>query len=94
LEPQWARHEVERGRGRPRILPALTLWDAAVLSVVEGNQYQRDVWRRISDSGVWDQRRYRVCDQAVYKRLAEGGTAPLERLFQQVSTLLASRLVP
>jgi len=94
LEPAWAPHEAAGGRGRPRIVPALSLWGAVVLSVLEGDQHQRDVWRRISDTGVWDQRRYQVSDQAVYKRLAEGGTAPLEQLFSQVSSLLAPRLVP
>src|SRR4051794_25345705 len=94
LEPAWALHEATRGPGRPRIVPALTLWGAVVLSVLDGDAHQRDVWRRISDSGVWDQRRYQVSDQAVYKRLAEGGTAPMERLCGQIGSLWAPRLIP
>ena len=36
--------------------------------------------------------RFPVTDQAVYKRLHTAGTKPLERLFEQVSSVLAERL--
>lgn len=65
LEPARTPHEAARGPARPRIVPALSVWGAVVLSVLDGDQHQRAVWRRISDTGVWDQRRYQVSDQAV-----------------------------
>ena len=36
--------------------------------------------------------RFPVTDQAVYKRLHTAGTKPLERLFEQISSVLAERL--
>ena len=36
--------------------------------------------------------RFPVTDQAVYKRLHSAGTKPLERLFEQISSVLAERL--
>ena len=33
-----------------------------------------------------------MSDQAVYKRLAQAGTAPLETLFTQITTVLTERL--
>ena len=82
------------GPGRPRVLPGLLLWGAVLMSVLERQASQRAIWRRISDLGLWHYRPLTISDQAVYHRLARDGTAPLERLFAQVTTLLTQRVVP
>jgi hypothetical protein len=82
------------GRGRPRVLPALALWSAVLVGVLEGGLSQCGLWRRLTELGLWDYPRYAISDQAVYHRLARDGTTVLERLFAQVSAALAARLAP
>jgi len=80
--------------GRPRILPALALWGGLVVCVLRGFAHQTALWRLLSQRGLWDYPRFPVSDQAVYSRLATGGTAAMERLFAQVTAVLAERLAP
>ncbi|MDQ2742956.1 MAG: IS4 family transposase [Chloroflexota bacterium] len=82
------------GRGRPRILPSLCLWSGVVLCVLRGLGSQRDIWRLLAKSNLWDYPRFTVSDQAVYTRLANGGTGPLETLLDQISAVLRDRLAP
>ena len=81
-----------KGLGRPRILPAMALWGALLVCVLRGFGSQLAVWRLVSERGLWFFPRFPVTDQAVYKRLHTAGTKPLERLFEQVSSVLAERL--
>ena len=83
---------VQQGPGRPRIVPALALWAGLLVCVLRGFGTQLAIWRLLSDQGLWFFPRFPVTDQAVYKRLQTAGTAPLERLFGQISTLLAARV--
>lgn len=93
LEPDPA--EARRpGPGRPRVLPALALWSGVLVCVLRGLGSQRAVWRLLTARGLWHFPRFPLSDQAVYKRLAADGTAPLERLFVAVGRLLGARLVP
>jgi hypothetical protein len=93
LEPDAA--EAERGgRGRPRVLPALALWAGLLVCVLRGFSSRQALWRLLSGSRLWFYPRFPVSDEAVAQRLAAAGTAPLERLFEQVSALLAERLAP
>lgn len=80
--------------GRPRILPALALWGGLLVCVLRGFTHQTALWRLLSQHGLWSYPRFPISDQAVYTRLATGGTAPVERLFAQVTTVLAARLAP
>lgn len=82
------------GRGRPRILPAVALWSGLVVCLARGFSSQLALWRLLSQTRLWDYPRFAVSDQAVYARLAQGGRAPLEHLFTQVTALLATRLDP
>jgi hypothetical protein len=43
---------------------------------------------------LWEYPRFAISDQAVYKRLEQGGEAPLKWLFEQVSAVLEERLQP
>ncbi len=80
------------GPGRPRVLPALALWAGLLVCVLRGFGSQLALWRLLSDRGLWFFPRFAVTDQAVYKRLQTAGTAPLARLFGQISTVLAERV--
>lgn len=85
---------VPNGPGRPRILPESLLWIGMLVCVLRGWTSQRDLWRLLRLHGVWDHARIAVTDEAVYRRLASGGTTTLETLFTQISTRLADRLAP
>ena len=80
-----------KGPGRPRILPAMALWAGLLVCVLRGFGSQLALWRLISERGLWFFPRFEVTDQAVYKRLHSAGTEPLERLFEQISSVLAER---
>ncbi len=90
LEGMKLDHE-RKGPGRPRVLPALALWAGLLVCVLRGFGSQLAVWRLISERGLWFFPRFPVTDQAVYRRLHTEGTKPLERLFEQISSLLAQR---
>jgi hypothetical protein len=87
-------HSNPIGRGRPRILPALCLWAGVLVCVLQGWNSQLRIWRLLSGKGLWNYPRYPVSDQAIYKRLEEGGEAPLKSLFEEVSRVLEERLKP
>jgi hypothetical protein len=88
------REAARTGPGRPRVLPSLCLWAGLLVCVLRGFSSQLDLWRRLSWQGLWDYPRFPLSDQAIYTRLAGAGTAPLEALFAQISTLLAVRVAP
>lgn len=81
-------------RGRPRVVPSVALWSGMLLCVVEGFTGMRSVWRLISQSGLWRYPRFPVTDQAIYKRLAAEGAAPMRQLFVDITKVLAERLTP
>lgn len=83
-----------RGPGRPKILPSMCLWAGVLVCVLRGLPSQRAVWRQLSWRGLWSYPRFEVSDQAVYNRLERDGTTALERLFDQISTVLRERLAP
>ena len=62
--------------------------------MLRGFRAQLDLWRLLRDHGVWDFPRFLISDQTVYKRLAQGGTAPLERFLAMVTTTLREQLQP
>jgi hypothetical protein len=82
------------GRGRPRVIPAMCLWGGLLVCVLRGMGSQLAIWRLLASRSLWDYPRFPVSDQAVYKRLEEGGTTDLEHLFGQISRVLHTRLAP
>jgi len=85
---------MRKGRGRPVVLPTLCLWSSFLVGVLRGLGSQSAVWRLLSVHGLWDYPRFDVCDQAVRKRLEQGGAAAMERFFEQVTAVLVERLLP
>ena len=93
LEPDPA--EARRpGPGRPRVLPAFALWGGVLVCVLRGMTSQRAIWRLLTARRHWHYPRFPLSDQAVYKRLADADTGPLEAVFAAVGRLLASRVAP
>lgn len=84
----------QRGPGRPRALPALGLWAGLLVCVLRGFTSHLAVWRLLTGTGLWRYPRVAISDQALCHRLARDGTGPLERLFRQISAVLADRLAP
>jgi len=82
------------GPGRPRVLPAFALWGGVLVCVLRGMTSQRAIWRLLTARRLWHYPRFALSDQAVYKRLADADTAPLETVFAAVGRLLADRLRP
>ena len=89
------RVEMERsGRGKPRVLPSLALWAGLLLCVLRGFSSKLELWRLLNSGQFWFYPRFPVTDEAVYDRLKRAGTAPMEGLFQQITSLLHDRLAP
>jgi hypothetical protein len=70
------------------------LWGGLLVCVLRGFASQTDLWRLVSQQGLWDYPRFPVTDQAVYNRLADAGTAPMEQCFAHITALLGARLTP
>ena len=77
-----------KGPGAPQKLPSAALWTGLVLCVLSGVKSLRGVWRSL----VWQG--YAICDETVYDRLEEEGTAALQLLFAQISQMLLAWLSP
>lgn len=93
MEPD--RIEKERsGRGQPRVLPSLALWASLLVCVLRGFSSKLEIWRLLNSGQFWFYPRFPVSDEAVYDRLERAGSAPMEGLFQQITSLLRDRLAP
>jgi len=77
-----------RGAGRPRELSARCLWAAFLVCLLRGLHSQKAVWRLLSLGPLWSFAHSLLTAQAIYKRLDQAGTAPLEQLFAQMSQRL------
>ena len=62
-----------KGPGRPLELPKVVLWSRLLLCVLQGARGVRQVWRCVVLQG------YDICDQTLYDRLEQEGTAWLEQ---------------
>ena len=79
---------VKRGVGRPCELSARCLWAAFLVCLLRGLHSQKAVWRLLSLGPLWSFAHSVLTAQAVYKRLDQAGTAPLEEFFVQISQRL------
>ena len=76
------------GPGRPIELPKVALWSGLLLCVLQGARGVREVWRCLVLQG------YDICDQTLYDRLEQEGTAWLEPFFAQITAMLTAWLKP
>jgi hypothetical protein len=81
------------GRGAPRVLPSMLLWAGLLVCVLRGFRSQLELWRLLTVHGLWNYR-FAVTDEAVRKRLVSGGTGVMRRLFEQITEVLCTRLLP
>lgn len=93
IESFAATQPARQGRGAPLVLPWVCLWAGLVVCVLRGFHSQSQLWRLLTQYGLWSYPRAQVCEQAVRNRLARGGDS-MERLFEQVSQALGERLAP
>ncbi|MBC7293604.1 MAG: IS4 family transposase [Thermoleophilia bacterium] len=92
LEPDRQANR-RRGPGRPPVLPSLCLWAGLLVCVLRrGFTSQTALWRLLCQKQLWSYPRFLLTDEGVRKRLAKAGSAPLEKLFAQISSLLRQRL--
>ena len=94
LLTEMAAEPLVHTQGRPKVLPGFCLWVGMLVCVLRGYRSQHALWRLLSKRGLWHFPRFSVGDQAIYKRLAEGGTAPLEAIFDTLTQILQVRLAP
>jgi len=77
-----------RGPGRPCELSARCLWAAFLVCLLRGLRSQKAVWRVLSLGPLWSFSQSQLTASAIYKRLDEAGTGPIEKLFEQISGVL------
>lgn len=83
--------EPSRGRGRPRVVPSVCLWAGVLVCLLRGFSSQLAIWRLLSQEGLWYYPRFAVSDEAIYRRLAREGSAPMAWLFGQITAALRER---
>lgn len=77
-------------RGQPSAVPGAMLWAGMLTCILRGEQSQRAIWRLLTVHGLWHWPRVEtLSDDAIYRRLARTGPAPLERIW----TALTAHLV-
>ena len=80
--------------GRPRELSARGLWASLLVCLLRGLRSQKAIWRLLC-LGLgprWAMVPCVLTSQAVYKRLDEAGSAPMEQFFAQISQRLLRRV--
>ena len=80
--------EPSKTRGQPTILPALALWAGMLVGVIRGFNAQLEIWRLLTQQGLWDSPRFPVSDDVVYKGLKNSSSDTFKIIFQQVTLLL------
>jgi len=80
-----------RGPGRPPTLPATLLWTGLLVCILRGFRCQLELWRLLTQWGLWHFPRLDLTPMAVYKRLERTPATALEALFTQVTRLLQER---
>ncbi len=85
---------VVKKRGRPARLSTQLLAAGILWCMVHGWVSQWDLWRRISCFGVGSLPPVEVCDQAIYNRLAQQGTAMMQQWCAQITTWLWHWMAP
>jgi hypothetical protein len=85
---------VVKKRGRPARLSTQLLAAGILWCMLHGWVSQWDLWRRISCFGVGSLPPVEVCDQAIYNRVAQQGTAMMQQWCAQITTWLWHWMAP
>lgn len=83
-----------RQGGRPYELAPFQLWMGVVVALLRGIKSQRDIWRLLCCHGFGPFAPVRLCDQAIYNRLAHPDSSMLHALFAHVRQQLRVLLAP
>jgi Transposase DDE domain len=89
---QEEEEESSGGPGRPRELAGNCLWVGLLVCLLRGLHSQKAIWRVLSLARLWGFAQCLLTPQAVYKRLDEAGSAPMEQFFAQISRRLLRRV--
>jgi hypothetical protein len=87
-----AKPPARAGPGRPAVLPAMMLWCGLLFCLLRGFSSQLELWRLLTQWGLWHFPRVDVTDMAVYKRLERTPPTAMQRFFVQVSTAIRDHL--
>jgi hypothetical protein len=82
-----------RTRGRPTALTAGLLWAGLLVCILRTAPRRSEIWRLLSETGLWDYDRLAMDPEAVRIRLKRAGAAPLHGLFTQITAALATRTI-
>ena len=90
LEP-LIRPAALRTRGRPTPLTAGLLWAGVLVCILRTAPRRREIWRVLTEAGLWDYDRLAMHPETVRIRLKRAGAVPLQGLFTQITAALATR---
>jgi len=63
----------------------MLLWSGLLVCILRGFRAQLDLWRLLTQQGLWHFPRVNVCDMAVYNRLERSSSAGMQHLLEQVT---------
>lgn len=75
-------------RGRPPVLPAALLWTGMLVCILRGFRSQLELWRLLTQWGLWNFPRVAVSDMAIYKRLERSPATAMQDLFTRLTSAL------
>jgi transposase len=78
-------------RGRPETLPAAMLWSALLVCILRGFRTQLEIWRLVTQWGLWHFPSVDVTPMAVYKRLERAPADAMKTLFERVARALGEK---
>lgn len=76
--------------GRPPVLPATLLWTGLLVCILRGFSAQLELWRLLTQWGLWHYPRVDVSDMAVYQRLARTPPTAMQAFFTHLSAVIAA----
>lgn len=79
------------GPGRPEVLSSSLLWTGLLVGLLRGGRTQTDIWRLLSQTGLWNHPQIAIGAEGVRKRLVQAGSGVMEGLFAAVTGELADR---
>jgi hypothetical protein len=79
------------GPGRPEVLSSSLLWTGLLVGMLRGGRTQTDIWRLLSQTGLWNHPQIAISAEGVRKRLVHAGSGVMDGLFAEITRELAVR---